>query len=77
MSIEEVYYCPEDPTGHLEFEAYVALNANWLVDREGEYIKELYSEVNEINEHECAECGASAEWGTPPSALEVLAQAAE
>lgn len=75
--MNDVWYCPKHPSEHKVFSCYVGMNATWLVDEHDEFIKELRSEINDMCEYECDNCGAGAEFGVPPSALEQLAEAAD
>lgn len=74
---QDIYYCPKNPTEHDMFECVVDLRSYWLVDKDGDYVKELHSEINEMDFFECRECNTPANYGPIPSALEMLALEAD
>lgn len=75
--MNEVWYCPKHPGEHTLFECYVSLSATWLVNEHNEFLKERSSGVDEMSDYDCHDCGAPAEYGIPPSALEQLAETAD
>ena len=75
--MEDIYYCPKNPLEHVTFECYVQSGATWIVDADNELIKERSWGIQSMSDYDCDTCGAPAEHGIPPHALELLAREAD